>query len=266
MSSISIVGAGHLTVSLLEGLACVSKIPIMIFNRTPERLKGLLNCYPNLIPVDDIADLAAPSAFILMIIPAEAIIELAPRFIENVRRNGSILVSCSVVLTHQMLNERFPGVKIVRIFPNINWRIGQGVTPIIGNELVDRSDLEELARLLGSVSMVHIMDDEETFDRLGMLCSCGPGLVSEIVKHLCAAFGIDDRQEKKLVYQMVRGAMGTLIHSGKTPDEMLSEIATSKKSLTREGVESLAELLPANLVTVFNRMSDKAKQNRAALT
>lgn len=264
MSSLSILGAGHLAQSLLEGLAQVTEMPVRIFNRTPARVEGLLEIYPHLIPVEDLTELPTQSAFILLIVPADAIMALDPRFIRTVKQCGAVLVSCSVVPTLMMLEEKYPGVKIVRAFPNVNWRIRQGVTPIIGNALVAENEMEELASLLEGVSSVHRMDCEEAFDRLGMLCSCGPGLMGEIVRQMCEAFGIVSSDEVVLVYRMVCGSMDSLI-SSKAPGDLLAKVATSKWSLTRAGVESLAVYMPETMTVTFERMADLLKQRRETI-
>jgi len=265
MATVSIYGAGHLTESLLAGLAQVTTVPIPIFNRTQSKLDRLTEAYPHLARVDEPKELARERSFILLIIPAAAVLNLDEGLVQAVRATGSTLVSCAGGLWLGKLEEKYPGIKAIRALPNINWRICQGVTPLKGNGLVSEEEIEELGEFLGLVSAVEVLEREEDFAHLGILTSCGPGLIPEIAQQICVAFGVTDRQGQNAFYQTMRSTLDYMIQSQKSPKEMIQEVATSKGGLTRAGVTALAELLPAPLTAVYDRMAQRDQQRKREL-
>lgn len=265
MAAISIYGAGHLAESLLEGLAQATTAPISIFNRTLSKLDHLGEVYPHLVRVARPGELARDRSFILLIIPAVAILDLDEQLVQAVRMTGSVLVSCAGGLWLGKLEEKYPGIKAIRALPNINWRIRQGATPLKGNALVSEQEIQELAQFFSLVSTVQVLEREEDFAHLGILTSCGPGLIPEIVRQVCAAFGVTDQKERVLFYRTVRGTMDYMIQDDKSPEEVIREVATSKGGLTRVGVTALAELLPDPLAALYGCMAHRGQQRRKEL-
>ncbi|MFM2303288.1 MAG: pyrroline-5-carboxylate reductase [Cyanobacteriota bacterium] len=261
MSDISIYGAGHLTKSLLVGLIQVNSISIKIFNRTPSKLDLLSLSYPYLIPAYESQQIAQTKSFILSIIPAVAVLNLDNALIEKIEETESILVSCVNGLSIEKLEEKYPSIKIIRVLPNTNWCIRQGITLIKANSLVSEQELEEISTFFGQLSLVHMLKNEEDFDRLGILTSCMPGLFSEIAHQLWIEFDISAQQEQQLIYQAIKNTIEYLIQSEKSPKEVIEEVA-NKGGLTEVGVSALTAELPLMFSTVYARMQQKIQQRR----
>jgi pyrroline-5-carboxylate reductase len=264
MHALSIYGAGHLTESLLAGLAQVTDVPIRLFNRTPEKRDRLRDVYPRLVLADRLADLVAARSFVFVIIPSAAILDLPDELIQGLAASDSALVSCAYDLSLSRLAGIYPGVKLLRALPNINWRIRLGVTLVQRGTHINDLEWEEFTRLLAPISELSHVEDDAHFQDLGMLTSCAGGMIAAIVRAICPAFGVTDPREQRLCYQSLYGSLQYLLASGKSPEEIIREVA-NPGGLTEVGVASLAETLPPAFGAAVRGMGERREARREKL-
>ena len=176
---IAIFGAGHLTRSLLIGLAksMSDPIPIRLFNRNRAKAGSLRAIYPQLHMVDTPQALIDGQTAVFLIIPPKAILQLPQRFWETFTRTDSMVVSCANGLSIKDIETVCGSLKIVRFLPNILWQIVQGITLFQCNAMITDHEKEALLTPIRRISRLHELQQEDDFDRLGMLTSCGPGLM-----------------------------------------------------------------------------------------
>jgi pyrroline-5-carboxylate reductase len=251
MNNISIIGAGHLTESLLDGISRIHPIPVFIYNRTENKLKIWKNKYPFIIPISSIQHTVTNSNFIFVMTNAEHLFEITDELRESLQKNNAILVSCIATLSLSQIENKLPGCRVVRLLPNVNWSSRNGVTLYKCNELVSTNEKDELLQFLSVLSLCHEITDENDFERLTKITSCGPGLYGQIMHELCRVFDIRNNDELGLFYSSFAGTLETCMNRKIAPIEIKNEVAT-KGGITEAG----ASILESNLHEIFSKTKD----------
>lgn len=106
-------------------------------------------------------------------------------------------------------------VHIIRAMPNTPSAVGKGVSAIIGNKVVNSSDLALAEVLLSAVGDVVHLDSESQMDAVTAISGSGPAYVFYLIEALAAAGiaqGLSDDLAMKLARATVIGA-GALAHN-----------------------------------------------------
>lgn len=264
MNSVSIYGAGHLTKSLLKGLSLYTKQPINIYNRTYEKILPLNKFYKFIKPVAEASSLAEEKSFVFIIISPAAIMQTEDSFKQQLIKSDSILVSCGYFNTIDMLNEAYPNTKIIRISPNINWQIANGVTIYAKNDLVTNEELKEFLSFINPITHLVKADSDEDFDNLGKITSCGPALYMSMIENLCDSFSINDAANREAVYRTIAGVFEYAAQTGISPTEIIHEVA-NKGGITESGITAINRFLPPAFADVKEKMIIRTEFVRKSL-
>ena len=261
---IAIFGAGHLTRSLLLGLAKSMSDPIRLFNRNRAKAGPLRAIYPQLHIVGTPQELMDGQTAVFLIIPPKAILQLPQRFWETFTGTDSLVVSCANGLSIKDIETVCGSLKIVRFLPNILWQIAQGTTLFQPNALVTDREKEALLTPIRRISRLQEIQIEDDFDRLGRLTSCGPGLMSALMVELLRGFDLQTSSERDNVRDIL---LATLTYQKLTHhsfDAIVEEVA-NPGGLTGHGVQGINETLPAAFEHVVQRMEAKITERRGLL-
>ena len=259
MINISIYGAGHLTKSLLTGLGRVSATEISIFNRTETKITDLNSIYSNLKKKDSLFELIKERTILFCIIPINAITNLDSNFIEKLKQTNSILVSCANGLSLELLNDKFSGLKVIRLLPNVNWQICEGVSLFDCNNKVTEKDLSDFHKFLNPVTKLHRVKNDMDFERIGTLTTCSPGLLCTILDYFNEYFNIESLDEKEIFYESLKGTIDYILHSRKDPKIISCEVA-NKGGLTEVGIKAIQQQFPFCIELVSTRMKNKIEE------
>ena len=262
MINISIYGAGHLTKSLLSGLGRVSDAKISIFNRTESKIFELNSIYSNLEKKDSLYKLIKERTILFCIVPIDAIINLDLNVIEKLKQTNSILVSCANGLPLVMLNDKFSGLKVIRLLPNVNWQICEGVSLFDCNDRVTEEELNDFNQYLSSVTKLYRVRNDIDFDKMGTLTTCSPGLFCTIIDHFNEYFNVESVHEKEIFYESLKGTIDYILHSRKDPKVISCEVA-NKGGLTEVGIKAIQQQFPSCMELVRTRMSNKIEERKA---
>lgn len=262
MFNISIYGGGRLCQSFLSGLKQKTDVAIRLWNRDRNKIRRLKNIYSNLQVVKNPIELIHSKSIIFMMVPAQIILDLEKEFINNILETNSILVSCANGLSLKLLNKKYKQIKIIRILPNINWQIIQGITLLQENKHVKASDLSEFKKILRLVSEIYQVKNEDEFDTLGTLTTCGPGIITQLFLELTNAFHIKNSTQFKY---FIKASQGTLMLLSKTnPKTIINEVAI-KGGLTETGMNAIKNVFPACARFINQEMKAKIDQRKADL-
>lgn len=131
---------------------------------------------------------------------------------------------------------------LIRAMPNTCCTIGQGITALAGNDLVDDERRMRARRIFESVGDVLDLP-EHYFDAVTGLSGSGPAYVTLIVEALIEAGvqqGLPRRVARDLVCQTVAGAALLVKQSGKHPAELKDQVVTPAGT-TAAGLQVLEE-------------------------
>jgi len=133
--------------------------------------------------------------------------------------------------------DALPGIKVIRIMPNLAIKIGKGVIGMARGKNVSEEEearSEELLRPLGMVERVA----ESKMDAVTAVSGSGAGYVFAIIEALAEAgvrLGLDYAQSLRMVAQTMAGSAELLLAMGAHPAELKNRV-TSPGGTTIEGL------------------------------
>lgn len=263
--TISIFGAGHLTRSLLQGMAEVKPKPprARLYNRTLGHAQALAARFPFVEVVDTPASLVEDGGPALLIVPVAAVLDLDPGLVSTAARTGATLWSCAGGLSLDLLEARYPDLRWGRLIPNVNWQVGAGLTLVAPGTRAPEAETQRLLQWLAPITAFHRTADDRDFDRMAILTSCAPGMAAEWLTELFDAFGTNDA-ERRAVMLALRGTFDTLLRTDTRPQALIEQVA-NPGGMTATGVAAMREVLRPAWSQIADRMFEKARSRRAAL-
>jgi pyrroline-5-carboxylate reductase len=257
---VSVVGAGHLCESFLLGFQQVSNHPVAIHNRNVGRIERLRTIYESLVP-RSLDQIAGSGGLVFLFVPARAVLDLDRDVIGLANASGTTFISCASGLSLNLLEAQFPETSFVKAIPNVLWCVLRGVTLVKVGHSVPSPHAHSFRKLVGSVSVLHDIGNEDDFDRVSAFTSCGPGLFAELIAQLNLGLGAISEPERKLLLQTITATGHYMLQSLKTSESIVEEVATPG-GLTEVGTRALAATLPSALSFVRSRMAAKSASRR----
>lgn len=261
MNNISIYGAGHLTKSLLTGLKNVTNIKISIFNRTVFKINDVNSIYRNLEKKDSLDELINERTFLFYIIPGNVLMNLDLNFIEHLKQTSSILVSCVNGLSLETLCNKYKDLKIIKLLPNINWQICEGVSLFDYNDKLTQEEINKFYEFLTPITRLYRVKNNMDFENIGTLSTCSPGLFSTILEYFIHYFNVDSLTEKEIFYESVKGTIDYIIQSKKDPKTISNEVA-NKGGLTEVGIKAIQEQFPFCMEVLSTNIRNKIEERK----
>jgi pyrroline-5-carboxylate reductase len=132
---------------------------------------------------------------------------------------------------------------IIRVMPNMNAQVGEGMAAICANEYASREQIENILNLFKSIGDA-IEIEEKYFNIVGSIIGCGPAFVFLFIESLARAaqkLGVNKKAALKIAGQTVLGSAGNLLSQtaeGIHPWEMIDQVC-SPGGTTIEGICSL---------------------------
>lgn len=166
---------------------------------------------------------------------AAVVEEIAPRL---TRRH--LLISIVAGITTARLEAWVPGVRVVRVMPNLACTVGRSMSVYTCGTHAKASDRKTAAKLLASCGEI-IELDEEHFDAVTALSGSGPAFFAYVADRLAAAAvaeGIDPEVAHLLAQQTMLGTADLLIQTGTEPADLIAAVS-SAKGTTAEGMKVL---------------------------
>lgn len=233
-NQLAVLGAGHLSAALIEGLIASGYAPASITVAAPgsanrqhlaERFK-VRTCADNKEAVKN------AEIILLAVRPAQvgaALSPLADCF------GNRLLISAAAGISCVSLSKRLPAATIVRAMPNLGMAQRCGFTGLAGFR---SSQAEALFQRVGATAWV----DEELMAAMTALAGSGPGFLFHFAQSLIdggGELGLDTEQCRQIVRSVVQTCAGLL--SRENDAAAWQQKVASKGGTTAAGVESLQQ-------------------------
>lgn len=178
------------------------------------------------------------------------VLSVKPQFygivIEQVKdavSSDQILVSIAPGKTLGWIGEKFgKGRKIVRCMPNTPALIGEGITGVCCNELVQKEELNWVCEILSGCGEVEVLS-EHLMEAVVSVSGSSPAYVFMFIEAMAdaaVADGMPRAQAYKFAAQAVLGSAKMVLETGKHPGE-LKDMVCSPGGTTIEAVRVLEE-------------------------
>ncbi len=231
---LGIIGVGNIGEIFAERLAG-QKHTVLAYDVRAERLaevvercgiekaasnKGLIGC----------------SEVVIVAVKPQAFASLVEE-LKGVKLNGKLLVSVLAGVPTRKYEDALPGVKVIRIMPNLPIKIGKGVIALAKGKNVTQEEEQKVAELLAPLGAVEKVP-EEKMDAVTALSGSGAGYVFAIIEALADAgvrVGLDYSQSLRMVARTLAGSAEMLESSGEHPEVLKNRVA-SPAGTTIEGL------------------------------
>jgi pyrroline-5-carboxylate reductase len=243
------IGAGNMGGALLERV-CQVIDPAQVAVYRPNRQAGQAQCVRlGCALVSSGAEAVREAKYIFLCVKPQVLPQvlsgLLPALSENQASGGKpVLVSIAAGVTLEKLSGILEAggldLPVVRVMPNTPAAIGQGVLLVAPDETVSEDDLGELERLLSACGLLERVTQREL--DLGMsIAGCGPAFVYLFIEALAdggVQLGLPRVKAQTWAAQMVAGAAGMVLQTGKHPGVLKDEVC-SPGGTTIAGVAEL---------------------------
>ena len=161
--------------------------------------------------------------------------------ISEIKTNSPLVISIAAGKTIEYL-ESFANVdlRLVRVMPNINAKVGEAISAYCYNENVLESDIDKVESILSCFGKC-LYIDESQFPIFGVLGGCAPAYAYMFIDSLAQA-GVDNGMTKdealKIAAQTVYGSAKMILETDIEPWKLADNVC-SPGGTTIEGVISL---------------------------
>ena len=163
--------------------------------------------------------------------------------IKDVLGSDQVIISIAAGKTMSWLEERIGGDrKIIRTMPNTPALVGEGITGVCRNALVEEKELEEALVLLRSFGRAEVVTDP-MLDVVGAVSGSSPAFVFMFIAAMAdgaVAEGMPRKKAYEFAAQAVLGSAKMVLETGTHPGE-LKDMVCSPAGTTIEGVGILEQ-------------------------
>ena len=229
---ISFIGAGNMASAIIKSVVNSGRMnasDIYVFDKFSEKVSNLSSeCGINACA--SLSDACNSSDVILLAVKPQdypGLLSDIKSAAEDIGKKTFIsiaaAISCEYICTQLGL-----GCPVVRVMPNTPLLIGEGATAISRNSYVSDKLYSKICTLFAASGCVCSLD-EDMMNKVISVNSSSPVYVYLLAKAMidkAQEYGISEKNARELVLQTVRGSVDMMLKSGKTPDELISMVAS----------------------------------------
>jgi pyrroline-5-carboxylate reductase len=243
------IGAGNMGGALLERVCQVTD-PARVAVYRPDRQAGQAQCTRlGCALASSGAEAVRAAKYIFLCVKPQVLPQVLADLLPALRENQAagdkpVLVSIAAGVTLEKLSGILQAggldLPVVRVMPNTPAAIGQGVLLLAPAETVSEDDLGGLERLLSTCGLLERVTERE-LDLGSTIAGCGPAFVYLFIEALAdggVQLGLPRAKAQTWAAQMVAGAAGMVLQTGKHPGQLKDEVC-SPGGTTIAGVAEL---------------------------
>ena len=225
MKTIGFIGGGRITKIILQAFknAEISFEKVSVFDTNNEVLLKLKSKFPSIqITTDDLANVANSEVLMIALHPPVVMDTLTK--IKDIIKKETIIVSLAPKLTISKMSDQLGGFSnIARMNPSASTFVNKGVNPIcFSTDMVakKREFLIKMMRPLGFLPEVI----ESKIEAYAMISAMGHTYFFfqfQKLKELAVDFGMDDKEAKAVISDMLCGTTETLFYSELSYEEVV---------------------------------------------
>ncbi|MFE7061676.1 pyrroline-5-carboxylate reductase [Sutcliffiella sp. NPDC057660] len=177
-------------------------------------------------------------------------------------KENTVIITIAAGISLNFLESAFKKrIKAVRVMPNTPSLVGEGMSAICANDLVESDELQEVIRLFESFGQAEVLT-EQLMDAVPAVSGSSPAYVYMFIEALADGAvqqGIPRDQAYKLAAQAVLGAAKMVLETGKHPGELKDNVCTPGGA-TIEAVTTLEKQgFRAAIVSAMDACTKKSK-------
>lgn len=226
------IGAGNMARAIINGLIAEQKISgedVYIHSahkssyESYAKEKGLNPCESN---SDVVKNAEIVFLAVKPIVSKDVLEEISTEF----ERKNPVLVSMVTGVSIAELADalHFPAAKIIRIMPNVNVEIGEGMTALKAGKKVTEAEFSEVTDLFDSIGKTTEMEEKD-FSTFVALAGSSPAYVYLFIDAMSRSgvkYGLNKRQATEIAAQAVLGSALKVLEASKSPMDLVDDVCS----------------------------------------
>lgn len=265
MAAFGFIGAGHLAGSIIQGLLKVNFCaPTEILVSEPNEDLRRSRAEKLGIRVTAVNAEVAREAETIFIGVKPAVVLPILRELGGALADKLVISLAAGIRIAPM--EQLTDARVMRVLTNTPAAIARGATAYAPGARATRADRELVAAMFNAIGVAMEVNDEQ-IDAVTALAGSGPAFIYSAIEALAAGAeknGLERDVALKLAAQMTRGAAELALTSGKSPQQLRSEVATPGGT-TAAGLAAMeklgaAEALAAAITAAVERGREMSRE------
>lgn len=266
---VGFIGGGAIAEALIRGLLnskLVSPAQITVSDISTQRLDYLHRNFA-VITTNNIQTVSEQSDILFLTVKPQIIDGIITSVSSSVT-SKTVVVSVAAGITLDYLQEKMPGIPVIRVMPNTPVAVGEGMSAMALGSHTTQEISEPISKILSSVGRV-VTIREEAMDAVTGLSGSGPAYAFLLIDALSDAgvrVGFSRKTATLLAAQTLLGAAKMVLETGKHPAE-LRDMVTSPGGTSITGIHVLEQhgvrgaLIDA-VAAAYNRSCEMGKNRK----
>ena len=234
-----IIGCGNMASAIVKGINQVyPDIQFLTFDPKKEASEKLASEVGGR-SVDGLEGLAEADSVLIGCKPqhfSQLVEDLSGKFDLGSKHYISIMAAMPL----ESIKKALGASRVTRAMPNTPMLYNEGVCLLLNSEDVTEKEEQFVMKCFSSVSKVHLMEDEESFDKVTTVSGSGPAYVFQFAKTMVDKlenWGVEGDEARDIVEQLFIGASKLMSKRHDITLEELIDQVTSKGGVTIEAVK-----------------------------
>ncbi|MDR1633666.1 MAG: pyrroline-5-carboxylate reductase [Bifidobacteriaceae bacterium] len=228
---IGFIGAGNMAGAIIDGIVASGLVGAGdIVTHDPDSSKaaglahrtGIAACAGN-------EEVVAASDIVVLAVKPQQLPGVLEQVAGQIVAKAPLVVSIAAGVTLKHLDGWLgPNVPVVRVMPNINATVGQGMAAVAGNDVATDSQVDSVAQLFAAAGKA-IQLEERLFPAFTAVAGSSPAWVFLFVDALARgglAAGMTKHQAREAATQAVLGSAALLQQSGEHPWQLIDKVSS----------------------------------------
>ncbi|MBK4775864.1 pyrroline-5-carboxylate reductase [Candidatus Pantoea edessiphila] len=241
---VGFIGIGNIAIAVISGLLkseCISTSKIWIHDHKSTTNK-IISAKYNINCTDTDVCLAQKVDILFLTLKPNTLLKVLKNISHHIKQN-TILISVAAGITINQIEQIIGNnKKIIRAMPNINSSIGEGMTSITPNKILNQFDINIITDIFKSFGKTIIVSEELIHSVIG-ISSSAPAYVFIFIEAIADAAvlsGMTYSQAYQCAAQALKGSAQMLLSTKKHPGE-LKNMVCSPGGTTIEAVSALEQ-------------------------
>lgn len=236
---IGFIGCGNMATAIIKGISRNASDKEIYF--TDVKTSKMQAEEYGAVRMNTAHDIAENCDIVVLAVKPNMIESVLTENADIINKHSPLLISIAAGKTTDFiasfLNEN---IRVVRVMPNINAKVGEAVCGICSNANASENDLKLVEDIFNTVGMV-LRISEAQFPLFSVLAGCSPAYVYMFIDALARA-GVKNGMSKdvslKIAAQAVLGSAKMIVESDEHPWSLIDQVC-SPGGTTIEGLLSL---------------------------
>ncbi len=245
MTVVGFIGIGNMASAIISGLidsSLVAAQDIVVSSATPAKREAFAE-RTGVRALDSNAQVAAEADILVLAVKPQMFAKVSTEIRDEVVASRPLVVSIAAGLTLAGLADLFDDqTRIARVMPNVNSRIGQGMSAVCANGLATESDINSVVAAFEAIGEV-VQIPESQFSAYTAIAGSSPAFTFLFIDALArgaVAAGMPKDLATKCAAQAVLGSAALVQQSDQSPWDLIDSVC-SPGGTTIAGLLALEE-------------------------